>query len=244
MKIKTYDPDITNKLIARMIWEICYGSNIWVTGQAIDRQLLNDKEGKKQIKLTISKLKRRGGRSFESSDIPPMYRGHFSEMFKRGGWSKYFERRGIPTQYEYKPRSNMFRKLREKFPKRVKTSKAVDLAEPSKAKRIKSEVERIVRDTSMTRKIKLRHKYRCQICGHRLKMRGIGLYAEAHHIRPLGKPHDGNDVEENIICVCPNHHALLDYKAIKLNFNKLRKVQGHVIARKYIDYHNALVDAF
>ena len=37
-----------------------------------------------------------------------------------------------------------------------------------------------------------------------------GPYAEAAHIRPLGAPDDGPDVEENLLCLCPNHHKLLD----------------------------------
>jgi putative restriction endonuclease len=37
------------------------------------------------------------------------------------------------------------------------------------------------------------------------------------HIRPLGAPHNGPDVKENIIiCLCPNHHVLFDSGAITL----------------------------
>lgn len=55
----------------------------------------------------------------------------------------------------------------------------------------------------------------------------------AHHIKPLGGEHNGPDVRENILCVCPNHHALLDYGAIKLDPMLLKGIE-----RKYIDYHN------
>lgn len=47
------------------------------------------------------------------------------------------------------------------------------------------------------------------MCGVRLEG-AAGPYAERAHIRPLGSPHDGPDDESNILCLCPNHHALFD----------------------------------
>lgn len=68
---------------------------------------------------------------------------------------------------------------------------------------------RIVRDTAVTRRVKILHEYRCQVCG--IQLRGAaGPYAEAAHIRPLGAPHHGPDVLENVLCLCPNHHVLFD----------------------------------
>ncbi|WP_201981499.1 YDG/SRA domain-containing protein [Hymenobacter rubidus] len=68
---------------------------------------------------------------------------------------------------------------------------------------------RIVRDTAVTRRVKLLHNYCCQVCGVRLHG-AAGPYAEAAHIRPLGAPHHGPDVLENVLCLCPNHHVLFD----------------------------------
>ena len=51
------------------------------------------------------------------------------------------------------------------------------------------------------------------MCGYGL----VGLagpYAEAAHIRPLGAPHDGPDVPETILCLCPNHHVLFDHGGV------------------------------
>jgi putative restriction endonuclease len=70
-------------------------------------------------------------------------------------------------------------------------------------------VSRVIRDTKMSRKLKLRYDYTCQVCSTRLVGSGIP-YAEAAHIRPLGSPHDGPDTYENLICLCPNHHILFD----------------------------------
>ena len=88
----------------------------------------------------------------------------------------------------------LLRKIPEKTPK--------DAAQPMTL--------RIVRDTEQTRQIKALYNYRCQVCGIRLEG-SAGLYAEAVHIRPLGKPHNGSDSPDNILCLCPNHHVLFEY---------------------------------
>ncbi len=66
-------------------------------------------------------------------------------------------------------------------------------------------------------------------------------YAEAHHIKPLGSPHNGPDEKSNIVCVCPNCHVLLDYGAVKLEANKLISNKEHKISAVYIDYHNEYI---
>lgn len=73
----------------------------------------------------------------------------------------------------------------------------------------------IVRDTVQAKKIKALYKHRCQMCGIRLEC-PAGPYAVAAHIRPLGTPHDGPDTEDNILCLCPNHHVLFDNGAVAI----------------------------
>lgn len=77
-------------------------------------------------------------------------------------------------------------------------------------KRVQQSTLRVVRDTEQARRIKKLYDYRCQVCGTRLEGSG-GPYAEAAHIKPLGQPHNGPDVPENVLCLCPNHHVLFDY---------------------------------
>lgn len=77
-------------------------------------------------------------------------------------------------------------------------------------------VTRVVRDTAQARHIKDLHDYKCQVCGTRL-VGSAGPYAEAAHIRPLGKPHNGPDTADNILCLCPNHHVLFDYGGFTVN---------------------------
>lgn len=118
------------------------------------------------------------------------------------------------------------------------TPKALDLAEPPK--RAQATVNRICRDTMRARRVKQLHEYRCQIkgCRHRIKLPEGLYYAEAHHIQPLGGDHKGHDIEANIMCVCPHHQAQLDLGVIDISLTDLRKVDGHEIAKKYVDYYN------
>ena len=86
----------------------------------------------------------------------------------------------------------------------------------SAAPRQQATILRIVRDNEQARRIKTLYDYRCQMCGTRL----VGLagpYAEAAHIRPLGAPHDGPDIPENILCLCPNHHVLFDHGGVTVD---------------------------
>jgi 5-methylcytosine-specific restriction endonuclease McrA len=113
------------------------------------------------------------------------------------------------------------------------TPRATDIEDLSQPERVRQEIYRILRDTAMARAVKEAHQYRCQICGQTLMLGDGTPYAEAHHIVPLGTPHNGLDVRDNILCVCPNDHVLLDYGAIKLDENRL---EG--IGKQFIGYHN------
>ena len=86
--------------------------------------------------------------------------------------------------------------------------------------------------------MKVLHKNECQICGGTLDLLNGKTYSEGHHIRPLGIEHNGPDVPENILILCPNHHVLCDFGAIELDLSALRSVSGHRIRQEYIDYHN------
>ena len=103
--------------------------------------------------------------------------------------------------------------------------------------RIRLEISRIVRDTSIARELKRAYDGQCQICGKRLELAPGEFYVEAHHLRPLGQPHNGPDVKENIVCACPNCHVLLDYGALPIGLNTLQ-LKLHKVERVFIDYHN------
>lgn len=116
------------------------------------------------------------------------------------------------------------------------TPVAFDLNEPP-ARKVQF-IHRIIRDTTLTKLIKHLHHNTCQICGMSLHLSAEKTYAEAHHIQPLGAPHNGPDIAENILILCPNHHALCDFGAVPLNPKTLRTADGHNIGLNFLEYHN------
>ena len=107
-----------------------------------------------------------------------------------------------------------------------------------------STIQRIVRNTAMAQRVKELHDFRCQVCGTRLET-VAGAYAEGAHVRPLGSPHDGPDSEDNILCLCPNHHVLFDRGGFAVADDltligiegRLRTVPGHSPGRQHLAYH-------
>lgn len=114
-----------------------------------------------------------------------------------------------------------------------------------------STVQRIIRNTLVTLRVKTLYDYTCQVCGIRL-VTEAGPYAEGGHIRPLGSPHDGPDTEDNVLCFCPNHHVLFDLGALPIADNLtfrdpltgmsgiLRTHPHHFIHPAHLAYHRSL----
>lgn len=115
--------------------------------------------------------------------------------------------------------------------------------------RVETTVQRIVRDTRLADAVKDTHDHTCQVCEMRL-WTAAGAYAEAAHIRGLGKPHNGPDVIDNILCLCPNHHVLFDGGGIYIDdagivrefptneaIGRLRTSPKHPINFEYVRYH-------
>jgi predicted restriction endonuclease len=122
-------------------------------------------------------------------------------------------------------------------------------SEAGKAPRKETTTQRIVRNTSITRAVKALHGGRCQLCGLTLQVPG-GAYSEGAHIQALGKPYDGPDVAENVLCLCPNCHVQFDAGAVYLTDElvvmrhgeedgKLLTVPGHDVGLAYIQSHRA-----
>ncbi len=105
-------------------------------------------------------------------------------------------------------------------------------------------VQRTVRDTEQARRVKMLYEYHCQMCGVCLQG-SAGPYAEAAHIRPLGKPHNGPDTFDNILCLCPNHHVLFDLGGVAIADDfALLSEDGHLfvdprhaINKEHLQYH-------
>jgi len=104
--------------------------------------------------------------------------------------------------------------------------------------RVEQTTFRIVRDTKISQEIKRLYGFRCQVCRKRMEIEPGEFYAEGHHLKPLGGEHQGPDVRGNLLCLCPNHHALFDYFAIPLD-PALLKLNRHNLRKSFVDYHNA-----
>jgi putative restriction endonuclease len=123
------------------------------------------------------------------------------------------------------------------------------------APRMEGVVQRLVRNTAVTQKVKELHGHRCQICGEFLET-PAGPYAEAAHIRPLGRPHDGPDIASNVLCLCPNDHVRFAFGVVVIDddlavrtpdgtlIGALFVVPGHVIDRGHLAYHRERFDLF
>lgn len=120
---------------------------------------------------------------------------------------------------------------------------------PGPAPRAKLTTERIVRTTQVVRRVKGLHDSHCQVCGDAIATRAGG-YAEGAYIRPLGRPHNGHDVEANVLCLCPNDHVRFDYGAIVISdaleiidtltgktLGRLHTVPEHHVDPAYLSYH-------
>ncbi|MEV7984749.1 YDG/SRA domain-containing protein [Micromonospora sp. NPDC085948] len=117
------------------------------------------------------------------------------------------------------------------------------------AARTEATIQRLVRSTAVANRVKRLHGYQCQACGIQLAT-PAGPYAEAAHIRALGKPHNGPDVASNVLCLCPNDHLLFDTGAIYVDadgavrqsgtaaeLGELRLVAGHLVDWAQLAYH-------
>ena len=95
------------------------------------------------------------------------------------------------------------------------------------------------------------YSYKCQICEIALPI-PKGFVSEGAHIRALGKPHNGPDIVEYVLCLCPNHHSLLDLGGIYINNDfEVRDLKGlhigivgldksHKVDPIYTEYHRRL----
>ena len=115
--------------------------------------------------------------------------------------------------------------------------------------RTETTVQRQVRSSEVAQQVKILHKYQCQVCGIVVETPS-GPYAEAAHIQPLGRPHDGPDNATNVLCLCPNDHIRFDKGAIYITdgfqvidaltgdqIGNLRKEPDHNIGTAHLEYH-------
>ncbi|MEU5278857.1 YDG/SRA domain-containing protein [Streptomyces asoensis] len=114
-------------------------------------------------------------------------------------------------------------------------------------------LKRLMRSVATSQRVKNLYDGECQLCGLRLLGPDGKAHSQGAHVRPLGGPHNGPDVEPNILCVCPNCHVRLDVGAVVIDEDwsivvraavlgapmlpKLRTKGWHRVHPDYIRYH-------
>jgi len=108
--------------------------------------------------------------------------------------------------------------------------------------RVTRESTRFLRDRAPVEAIKELYQGQCQVCGYRITRPDGFWYAEAHHLWPL--EHDGPDVMDNLVVVCPTHHKELDLGALLVDprTGRLRAAIGaehphHGHPLRFVDGH-------
>ncbi|GAB3746784.1 YDG/SRA domain-containing protein [Spirosoma pomorum] len=111
-------------------------------------------------------------------------------------------------------------------------------------KRVETITQRIVRNAELAIQVKEIYGYHCQVCRTQVTT-SAGLYAEAAHIQPLGRPHDGPDTLANLLCLCPNHHVMFDFGGFGIDNDlaliglagKLFVRTSHRVDPQFLQYH-------
>ena len=111
-------------------------------------------------------------------------------------------------------------------------------------------VNRLKRNVKLSEEVKKLYEYKCQVCNTYLKTPYGGIAIGAH-IKGLGNPHNGPDVIENMICLCPNHHEQFDdygyyiepdtleikglegFEGKKITLNKKHKIDKELLKYHY-----------
>lgn len=204
------------------------------TGIQIENQLLN--RGNLALAksclygLPVRVIRRLSDKTFHDKETGYRYDGLYRV-------EEYWKERGVSGFYVWRFR---LQKISDEPADRV----AEEESEYRLPDRIQVSTVRIIRDTEQTRRLKEMYDYRCQVCGIRLEG-SAGPYAEAAHIKPLGRPHNGPDSLDNLICLCPNHHVLFDYGGFSIADDlslvglegTLLVCSSHQICLEYIQYH-------
>ena len=132
----------------------------------------------------------------------------------------------------------------------IRTEEEIEQSD-SPAGRASQTVNKIVRNVKYAEKIKEIYNHTCQVCDVYLKRpnseNGISVAA---HIKGLGKPHNGPDIKENMLCLCPNHHAQFDSYSFYIDPETLEIVglddnvkktittnTKHKVNAEYLKYH-------
>jgi len=104
--------------------------------------------------------------------------------------------------------------------------------------KIQTRNTRYIRDTAKTRLLKIKYENKCQICNYQMIKPNNEYYSEVHHIWPL--QNGGDDDFDNMLVLCPTHHAEFDYNVIRISKDGKNIIDNNENVLKeltYIDEH-------
>lgn len=113
--------------------------------------------------------------------------------------------------------------------------------------------EEVARDWRVAYRVKEMYNDRCQICRERILVSlDDQAFSNCAHIKALGRPHDGPDRIENVLCLCPNCHVRFDRGVFLITddfqvIDSLRRekvadlyrADEHEIAIEYVQAHRS-----
>lgn len=204
----------------------------------------------KELGIQLRETQARGLMHKSSSVFIEYIKGVTGEGFNPT--SEYWRRQGMNKFTEWRKR---WMRLRKQEAVDLYTERLPPLGKISRAKALRRKtltVNRIIRDNALSRFLKALYDSHCQICNYTFMVPGGRNYAETHHIRPLGIPHNGKDQETNMVTLCPLHHAMFDYGVIGLHpekqtllsidnnvagIGKTLALKRHPINKDSLEYH-------
>ena len=137
-----------------------------------------------------------------------------------------------------------FRIYRYCLVKEINTNLPPSNNEEQETRRGDRTISQIIRDPQIPSTLKNLYDYTCQVCGIRLESNDVP-YAVGAHIKGLGRPHNGPDIIENMLVLCPNDHYLFDSFAFSISddYSFLGKEGSlivkdtHQIGSEFLKYH-------
>ncbi|MFA5829620.1 MAG: HNH endonuclease [Candidatus Gracilibacteria bacterium] len=124
-------------------------------------------------------------------------------------------------EYNFENFKNRDEQEQKEIEEKIKTDSEADDARyfanlsPVEPEMIELKGKMYKRDNVTISRLKRARGYKCQICGYFVLKRNGDRYIEAAHIK--AKSQKGNEMPDNIIILCPNHHKEFDYGELKIN---------------------------
>ena len=89
-------------------------------------------------------------------------------------------------------------------------------------------IEILERNRKLVEKLKKLYEGRCQYCDFTFVQSNGRPYCEAAHLRPMALREANIDVKDNLFILCPNHHKMLDYGGLRIEFDATGTLVGIV----------------